>query len=128
MSARAGGNVGDVGYAVSSVASRAGFSVVTEYVGHGIGQAMHEEPRVPHVGVRGGGERIIAGMVFTVEPVLTAGGPEVRVMDDGWTVVTADNSLSAQFEHTVAVYKDGLEILTLSQTALKDCLDEPPYF
>jgi methionyl aminopeptidase len=128
VSARAGGHIGDVGHAVSAIAARHGFSVVTEYVGHGIGQAMHEEPRIPHVGIRGGGPRIIAGMVFTVEPVLTTGGSDVKVMEDGWTVVTADGSLSAQFEHTVAVYKEGLEILTLSETPLKDCLDEPPYF
>jgi methionyl aminopeptidase len=128
VSARAGGYIGDVGHAVSAIAARHGFSVVTEYVGHGIGQAMHEEPRIPHVGVKGAGPRIVAGMTFTVEPVITAGSPDVVVMDDGWTVATADGSLSAQFEHTVAVYRDGLEILTLSEMPLRDCLDEPPYF
>lgn len=126
VSVKAGGHLGDVGEAIKRVASRGGCSVVQEYVGHGIGRELHEEPRVPNFGMRGTGERIVAGMVFTVEPVVTAGGEAVHVLDDGWAVATDDGSLSAQFEHTVAVYRDGIEILTFGGYNLRDCLDEPP--
>ncbi len=128
VSVKPGGRLGDVGYAISRAAGRLGCSVIRDYVGHGIGRAMHEEPRIANFGRRGQGLRIVPGMVFTVEPMVNLGGSDVKVMDDGWTVVTADGSLSAQFEHTVAVYREGIEILTLSDTRLKDCLDEPPYF
>jgi methionyl aminopeptidase len=128
VSVKPGGRLGDVGAAISRTAARLGCSVIRDYVGHGIGKAMHEEPRIVNFGRKGQGMRIVPGMVFTVEPMVSLGGAEVKVMDDGWTVVTADGSLSAQFEHTVAVYREGIEILTLPDTRLRDCLDEPPYF
>ncbi len=109
---RDGARLGDIGAAISTLARREGCSVVTEYGGHGIGRAMHTDPHVPHVGVRGTGRRLEAGMVFTIEPMINLGGPAVRVLDDGWTVVTCDGSLSAQFEHTVLVTRDGCEVLT----------------
>src|SRR5690606_25640510 len=94
------------------LAEREGCSVVREYGGHGIGTAMHEAPHVPHVGVAGQGLRLRTGMVFTIEPMVNLGEASVRVLDDGWTVVTADGSLSAQFEHTVLVTATGVEVLT----------------
>lgn len=109
---RDGARVGDVGAAIEELAQREGCSVVREFGGHGIGRRMHMEPHVSHVGPRGSGLRLRAGMVFTVEPMINLRGAEVRVLDDGWTVVTADGSLSAQFEHTVLVTRDGFEILT----------------
>ncbi len=109
---REGARLGDVGAAILEVAKRAGCSVVRDFGGHGIGRKMHMPPHVAHVGQRGAGLRLRAGMTFTVEPMVNLGRPEVRVLDDGWTVVTADGSLSAQFEHTVLVTKTGHEILT----------------
>jgi methionyl aminopeptidase len=109
---REGARLGDVGAAILELADREGCSVVREFGGHGIGRKMHMDPHVPHFGARGGGIRLRAGMVFTVEPMVNLGKPDVRVRDDGWTVVTADGSLSAQFEHTVLVTRDGFEILT----------------
>ncbi len=103
----------DIGSAVQQVAEGAGFSVVREYVGHGIGRSMHEEPQVPNFGQAGRGAQLKPGMVFAVEPMINAGGYETRSLDDGWTVVTADGSLSAHFEHTIAVTEDGPEILTV---------------
>lgn len=103
----------DIGAAVQQVAEAAGFSVVREYVGHGIGRAMHEDPQVPNFGQSGRGAQLKPGMVFAVEPMVNAGGFEVRSLDDGWTVVTADGSLSAHFEHTIAVTEDGPVILTV---------------
>ncbi len=103
----------DIGAAVQQVAEAAGFSVVREYVGHGIGRAMHEEPQVPNFGQAGRGAQLKPGMVFAVEPMVNAGAYEVRSLDDGWTVVTADGSLSAHFEHTIAITEDGPEILTV---------------
>lgn len=128
VSVKPGGRLGDVGYVISRTAERLGCSVIRDYVGHGIGREMHEEPRIANFGRRGQGLRIVPGMVFTVEPMVSLGGSDVKVMGDGWTVVTADGSLSAQYEHTVAVYRQGIEILTLSDTKLRDYLDEPPYF
>jgi methionyl aminopeptidase len=110
---RPGMRLGDIGAAVQSVAEGADFSVVREYVGHGIGRAMHEEPQVPNYGTPGKGPVLLAGMVLAIEPMVNAGGAAVRQLDDGWTVVTADGSLSAHFEHTVAVTHDGPMILTL---------------
>ncbi len=110
---RDGARLGDVGAAIEELARREGCSVVREYGGHGIGRRMHAAPHVSHVGTRGTGMRLRAGMAFTIEPMVNLGGPEVRLLDDGWTVVTADGSLSAQFEHTVLVTADGVEILTL---------------
>lgn len=109
---REGARLGDVGAAIQELAEREGCSVVRQYGGHGIGRRMHEPPHVAHVGRRGTGLRLRAGMVFTIEPMVNLGGPEVRELDDGWTVVTADGSLSAQFEHTVLVTATGCEILT----------------
>jgi methionyl aminopeptidase len=107
-----GRRIGDVGYAVEQVAEGAGFSVVREYVGHGVGRALHEEPQVPNYGPPGRREMLSPGMTIAIEPMVNAGGPETRVLDDGWAVVTADGSLSAHFEHTVAVTEDGHEVLT----------------
>lgn len=109
---RHGAHLGDVGAAVEEVARAAGVSVVRELGGHGIGRRMHAPPHVSHVGVRGTGPKLRAGMCLTVEPMLNLGRPEVRVLADGWTVVTADGSLSAQFEHTVLVTREGGEVLT----------------
>ena len=103
----------DIGHAVQVVAEKAGFSVVREYVGHAIGTAMHEEPQVPNYGPAGRGPRLRPGHVFAVEPMVNAGGPETRQLEDGWSVVTADGSLSAHFEHTIAITEDGPEVLTL---------------
>ena len=108
-----GNHLGDVGAAVQAVAEAAGFSVVREYVGHAIGRAMHEQPEVPNYGRRGRGARLSVGNVFAVEPMVNAGSAETFLLDDGWGVVTADGSLSAHWEHTIAVTDDGPEILTL---------------
>jgi methionyl aminopeptidase len=110
---RDGARLGDIGAAIEELARREGCSVVREYGGHGIGRTMHAPPHVSHVGKRGSGMRLRAGMVFTIEPMINLGSAEVRLLDDGWTVITADGSLSAQFEHTVLVTKTGYEILTL---------------
>lgn len=109
---REGVRLGDVGAAIEELAGREGCSVVREFGGHGIGRKMHMDPHVSHVGPRGSGIRLRAGMAFTVEPMINLGRAEIRVLDDEWTVVTADGSLSAQFEHTVLVNRDGCEILT----------------
>jgi methionyl aminopeptidase len=109
---REGARLGDVGAAIEELARREGCSVVRDYGGHGIGRKMHTEPHVSHVGRGGTGPRLRAGMAFTIEPMVNLGRPEVRVLPDGWTVVTVDGSLSAQFEHTVLVTRDGCEILT----------------
>jgi methionyl aminopeptidase len=110
---RDGRRLGDVGHAVQSVAEGAGYSVVREYSGHGIGTAMHEAPSVYNHGRRGTGMRLRSGMTLAVEPMLNAGGPGTVTLDDGWTVVTADGSLSAHVEHTIALTDDGPTILTL---------------
>jgi methionyl aminopeptidase len=107
-----GNRLGDVGAAVEGVARGAGFSVVREYVGHGIGTEMHEQPDVPNYGPAGRGLRLREGMVLAIEPMVCAGRAGTRVLDDGWTVVTADGSRAAHFEHTVAITADGPEILT----------------
>lgn len=108
-----GQRLGDVGHAVQSTVEEAGFSVVAEYTGHGIGRAMHEPPNVLNVGRPGTGMRLRTGNVFAVEPILVAGRPENYTLDDGWTVVTEDGSWAAHVEHTIAVTDDGPEILTL---------------
>ena len=110
---RPGGRLGDLGAAVESTIERAGFSVVRDYVGHGIGTAMHEPPDVPNFGKPGRGKKVAAGDVFAVEPMVCAGSDATEVLEDGWTVVTVDGSLAAHWEHTVAVTDDGPEILTL---------------
>jgi methionyl aminopeptidase len=103
----------DISSAVQRVAESAGFSVVREYVGHGIGRAMHEEPQVPNYGAAGSGPTLQTGMVLAIEPMVNAGGPGVAQRDDGWTVVTLDGRPSAHFEHTVAITQDGPEVLTV---------------
>jgi methionyl aminopeptidase len=108
-----GSRLGDLGSAVQSIVERAGFRVVRDYVGHGIGTAMHEPPDVPNVGRRGRGRRVAAGDVFAVEPMVSAGSDDTVVLADGWTVVTTDGSRAAHWEHTVAVTENGPEILTL---------------
>ena len=105
--------LGDVGAAVEGVAEAAGFSVVREYVGHGIGTAMHEEPQVPNYGPAGRGMKLKVGHVLAIEPMVNVGGPQTLLLDDGWTVVTKDGRRSAHFEHTIAVTDHGPEVLTL---------------
>ncbi len=114
---RAGARLGDVGAAIEAYVRAQGCSVVRDYGGHGIGRKMHEDPHVPHVGPAGQGLRLRAGMVITIEPMVNLGRADIRTLGDGWTVVTADGALSAQFEHTVAVTETGCEILTLGGPA-----------
>ena len=109
---RPGATLGDVGHAIQTVAHRERFSVVREYCGHGIGQIYHDDPQVLHYGQPGQGLRLEAGMIFTIEPMINAGRRETQQLPDGWTVVTKDHSLSAQWEHMVAVTPDGFEVLT----------------
>lgn len=107
-----GKRIGDVGYAVEQTVEPAGFSVVREYVGHGVGRAFHEAPNVPNYGPPGRREVLAPGMTLAIEPMVNAGGPGTKLLDDGWTVITADGSLSAHFEHTVAITPEGHEVLT----------------
>jgi methionyl aminopeptidase len=109
---RPGATLGEVGAAVQGVVEQQGFSVVRDFVGHGIGVQMHEDPQVPNFGEAGQGMRLKAGMVIAIEPMVNAGRPDVKVLDDGWTAVAADGSMSAHFEHTVAVTATGARILT----------------
>ena len=109
----AGNRLGDISYAIQSVVEAAGFSVVREFVGHGIGRDMHEDPQIPNFGKAGHGPRLKPGMTLAIEPMVNIGGPKVKVLDDNWTAVTADGSASAHFEHTVAVGVTAAEILTL---------------
>ncbi len=111
---RPGGRLGDIGEAIQKHAEARGFSVVREFCGHGIGRRFHEDPQILHYGRAGTGERMEPGMIFTVEPMINAGRRELKSLSDGWTVVTKDRSLSAQWEHTVLVTADGFEILTQS--------------
>jgi methionyl aminopeptidase len=107
-----GATLGDIGYAIQRHVEGNGFSVVREYCGHGIGTVYHEDPQVLHYGQRGSGLQLREGMTFTIEPMVNAGKPQTRLLPDGWTVVTKDHSLSAQWEHTIAVTDKGFEILT----------------
>jgi methionyl aminopeptidase len=109
---RPGIQLGDIGHVIQQHAESHGFSVVREYCGHGIGRGFHEDPQVLHYGAPGTGIEVAPGMTFTIEPMINAGRPETRLLADGWTVVTRDHSLSAQWEHTLAVTDDGVEILT----------------
>jgi len=111
---RHGARLGDIGAAIVELAHKEGCSVVRDFGGHGIGRTMHADPHVPHVGIKGKGPRLVEGMCITIEPMINLGRPEIRVLKDGWRVVTVDGSLSAQFEHTILVTKDGAEILTPS--------------
>ncbi len=110
--AQVGGRLGDISFAVQELCEAQGFGVVKEFVGHGIGKSMHEDPQVPNYGVRGKGPRLKAGMVLAIEPMINAGKAEVKVLPDGWTSITVDGSYSAHFEHTVAITKDGPLVLT----------------
>lgn len=107
-----GGRLFDISATVQELCEAEGFGVVREFVGHGIGRSMHEDPQVPNFGVHGKGPRLKAGMVLAIEPMINAGGPEVKVLKDGWTAVTVDGSYSAHFEHTVAITKEGPVVLT----------------
>jgi methionyl aminopeptidase len=127
---RPGQHLGTIGSVMDGVARSFGYSVVKEFGGHGIGKVFHEEPFIANYGAPGTGEVIREGMIFTVEPMVNAGRSEIKLLPDGWTVVTKDHSLSAQWEHTVLVTKTGYEILTLStrqkdeQTSIKDTSHE----
>ena len=110
--AKPGNHVGDIGAAVISVVEGEDCKIVRDLVGHGVGQEVHEEPQVPNIGRSGHGPLLREGMVLAIEPMLSAGSPEIRTMDDGWTVITADKALSAHFEHTVALTAEGPKVLT----------------
>jgi len=118
-----GAKVGDIGHAIQTFAEEHGFSVVRDYCGHGIGKVFHDDPNIMHFGEPGEGAELKEGMFFTVEPMINIGKYQSKLLGDGWTVVTRDRSLSAQFEHTIAVTKDGYEIFTKSPKGL----DQPPY-
>ena len=113
-----GGRVGDIGAAIQEYAEGEGFSVVRDFVGHGVHRTFHAEPQIPHYGVRGKGKKIRAGMVFTIEPMLNEGTHEVELLEDKWTAITEDGQLSAQFEHTLAVTNAGVEVLTKMPVAV----------
>jgi methionyl aminopeptidase len=116
-SVRPGTHLGDIGHAIQTHAEKHGYSVVREFCGHGIGRRFHEEPQVLHYGRPRTGVRLAAGMTFTIEPMINAGRADVRQLADGWTVVTKDHSLSAQWEHTVLVTDSDFEVLTVSAGA-----------
>jgi methionyl aminopeptidase len=118
---RPGAHLGDIGSAIQKMAESAGFSVVREFCGHGIGSTFHEDPQVLHYGTAGTGLKLEPGMIFTVEPMINAGKRDIRQLADGWTIVTKDHSLSAQWEHTILVTDTGFEVLTVS-----DKTPEPP--
>ena len=110
----AGGRVGDISQAVQQYVESRGYSVVRKYVGHGVGTSLHEAPEIPNFGVSGRGVRLVPGMTIAIEPMVNAGSYDVKVMPDGWTVLTSDGSLSAHFEHTVAITSDGPKIMTIA--------------
>ncbi|MDH3520536.1 MAG: type I methionyl aminopeptidase [Myxococcales bacterium] len=114
---RPGARLGDIGAAIQSTVEPEGFSVVRDFVGHGIGRRFHEDPQVPHYGESGRGLRLRPGMTFTVEPMINVGVPDVEILEDGWTAVTGDRQLSAQYEHTLEVTADGVRILTVQNDA-----------
>lgn len=118
-----GARLGDIGHAIQSVAEARGYSVVRDFVGHGIGRRFHEDPQVRHYGEPGKGLRIRPGMTFTVEPMINAGVPDVEILEDGWTALTADRRLSAQYEHTLEITADGVRVLTVQN---EDGRWEPP--
>jgi methionyl aminopeptidase len=122
---REGARVGDIGAAIQEYAESEGCSVVRDFVGHGIGRQYHASPQIPHFGTRGTGRRLRAGMTFTIEPMINLGGYQCDLMADGWTVKTLDRSLSAQFEHTVLVTKEGCEVLTARKQLLENSEDKP---
>lgn len=120
---RPGAHVGDIGAAIQEFVEPQHMSVVRDFCGHGVGQVFHDEPNIVHVGRRGEGPKLVPGMIFTVEPMINLGRPHVKVLSDGWTAVTRDRSLSAQFEHAVGVTETGVEIFTLSPKGYH----KPPY-
>jgi len=120
---RPGARLGDIGWAIQKFAEAQGYSVVREFCGHGIGKVFHEEPQVLHYGKPGTLEELKPGMTFTIEPMINAGRRDIKEMGDGWTIVTKDHSLSAQWEHTILVTETGYEVLTLSAGSPK-----PPAF
>tara|TARA_B100000035_G_scaffold313744_1_gene328158 strand:- start:7795 stop:8589 length:795 start_codon:yes stop_codon:yes gene_type:complete len=120
---RPGARLGDIGFSIQQFAESHGFSIVREFCGHGIGKVFHEEPQVLHYGKKGTGFLLEEGMTFTIEPMVNAGKKDIRMMPDGWTVVTKDRSLSAQWEHTILVTKDGYEVLTVSEHTPPPFLD-----
>ena len=121
--AKPGNTLGDIGWAIQSYAESLRCSVVRDFCGHGLGRVFHDAPNVVHVGRPGKGERLEPGMLFTIEPMINLGRPEVKLLDDGWTAVTRDRSLSAQFEHSIGITDTGCEVFTLSPAGL----DHPPY-
>ncbi|UPY37331.1 type I methionyl aminopeptidase [Sediminicoccus sp. KRV36] len=121
--AKPGNSFGDIGHAIQSYAEKHRFSIVRDFCGHGIGRKFHEPPNVLHFGRPGEGPKLAPGMFFTIEPMVNAGRPEVKILDDGWTAVTRDRSLSAQFEHMIGITETGCEIFTLSPASLH----KPPY-
>ncbi len=120
---RPGARLGDIGFSIQQFAESHGFSIVREFCGHGIGKVFHEEPQVLHYGKKGTGLELKEGMTFTIEPMVNAGKKDIRIMPDGWTVVTKDRSLSAQWEHTILVTEDGYEVLTVSEHTPPPFLD-----
>jgi methionyl aminopeptidase len=118
-----GVRLGDIGYAIQTFAQGHGFSVVREFCGHGIGRGFHEDPQILHYGTPGTGETLVEGMTFTIEPMINIGKAAGKVLDDGWTAVTRDRSLSAQFEHSIGITEDGCEIFTSSPKGWH----QPPY-
>ena len=110
--ARVGNRLGDIGYAIQSFVEGEGFSVVKDFVGHGIGKDMHEDPQVLHYGTRGRGPRLLEGMVITIEPMVNTGDYRMKIIDNGWTAKTVDKGWSAQYEHTLAITEDGPVVLT----------------
>jgi methionyl aminopeptidase len=114
LQVKPGARLGDIGWAIQKFAEDNGFSVVREFCGHGIGRVFHDEPQVLHYGKPGTLSELLEGMTFTIEPMINAGRKEIKELGDGWTIVTKDHSLSAQWEHTVLVTKTGFEVLTLS--------------
>ncbi len=125
---RPGRRIGDVGFAISQAAKQLGCNVVTEFSGHGIGRSLHEAPTIPATGQAGTGEQIVAGMVLNIEPVVTLGSGKVQLLGDGWSYVTDDGSLAAQFEHTVAVHHERNEVLTVPKDIGALPTDFPPYY
>ena len=121
--ARPGNHLGDIGHAIQTYAERHRYGVVRDFCGHGLGRVFHDAPEVVHVGRPGTGPELRPGMIFTIEPMINAGKPGVKMLDDGWTAVTRDRSLSAQFEHSIGITEDGCEIFTLSPKGLH----KPPY-
>ena len=115
--------LGDIGFTIQDYVEREGFSVVRDFCGHGIGQTFHKEPNILHYGKKGTGPKLQPGMIFTIEPMINEGGYQTKMLNDGWTAVTKDKKLSAQFEHTVGITEEGYEIFTLS----KKGLNHPPY-